>query len=234
MLRGISRNGVLTGGERAYGSVGSASIYESADGCASYFDLGAAAMRPVPEPEGILVLKSLEQRSKTVERNAGASLIDLGDGVVCCEFHTKMNALGGDIFGMLQAGVRRLETDFDAMVVANQGDHFSAGANLMLLLVAAQEQDWDEIDLAVRQFQRVTQSIRYAPKPVVVAPHGMTLGGGCAALFAIACTPSPASPNAVCTSSSTAPSASSAAPVVESAPPPSNQSTTVRVSALSK
>jgi 3-hydroxyacyl-CoA dehydrogenase len=65
------------------------------------------------------------------------------------------------------------------MVVANQGEHFSAGANLMLLLLAAQEQDWDEIDLAVRQFQRVTQSVRYAPGPVVVAPHGMTLGGGC-------------------------------------------------------
>lgn len=158
---------------------GRRSFYESADGRRSYFDLGAGAMKTVPEPEGILFLKSLKERSKTVERNSGASLVDLGDGVVCCEFHTKMNALGGDIFAMLQKGVRRLETDFDAMVVANQGEHFSAGANLMLLLVAAQEQDWDEIDLAVRQFQRVTQAIRYAPKPVVVAPHGMTLGGGC-------------------------------------------------------
>jgi 3-hydroxyacyl-CoA dehydrogenase len=160
-------------------SAGHHSFYESAEGRRSYFDLGVAAMKPVPEPEGILVLKSLKERSKIVERNSGASLVDLGDGVVCCEFHSKMNALGGDIFAMLQAGVRRLETDFDAMIVANQGEHFSAGANLMLLLVAAQEQDWDEIDLAVRQFQRVTQAIRYAPKPVVVAPHGMTLGGGC-------------------------------------------------------
>ena len=160
-------------------SAGRRSFYESAEGHRSYFDLGAVAMKPVPEPEGILILKSLKERSKVVERNAGASLVDLGDGVVCCEFHTKMNALGGDIFSMLQAGVRRLESDFDAMVVANQGEHFSAGANLMLLLVAAQEQDWDEIDMAVRQFQRVTQAIRYAPKPVVVAPHGMTLGGGC-------------------------------------------------------
>jgi 3-hydroxyacyl-CoA dehydrogenase len=160
-------------------SAGRRSFYESTEGRRSYFDLGAGAMKPVPELEGILILKSLKERSKTVESNAGASLIDLGDGVVCCEFHSKMNALGGDVFGMLQAGVRRLETDFDAMIVANQGEHFSAGANLMLLLVAAQEQDWDEIDLAVRQFQRVTQAIRYAPKPVVVAPHGMTLGGGC-------------------------------------------------------
>jgi 3-hydroxyacyl-CoA dehydrogenase len=158
---------------------GRRSFYQSAEGRRSYFDLGAGAMKPVPEPEGILILKSLRERSKTVEHNSGASLVDLGDGVVCCEFHTKMNALGGDIFAMLQKGVHRLESDFDAMVVANQGEHFSAGANLMLLLVAAQEQDWDEIDLAVRQFQRVTQAIRYAPKPVVVAPHGMTLGGGC-------------------------------------------------------
>jgi len=164
--------------ERAL-AAGRQSFYETAEGRAKFFDLGAAAMKPVPEPEGILVLKSLKEQSKVVERNAGASLVDLGDGVLCCEFHSKMNALGGDIFAMLQKGVRRLETEFEAMVVGDQGEHFSAGANLMLLLVAAQEQDWDEIDLAVRQFQRVNQAIRYAPKPVVVAPHGMTLGGGC-------------------------------------------------------
>ncbi len=160
-------------------AAGRRSFYESAEGRTSYFDLGVAAMKPVPEPEGVLVLKSLKQQSKLVEWNTGASLVDLGDGVVCCEFHTKMNALGGDSLAMLQAGLRRLESDFDAMVVANQGEHFSAGANLMLLLVSAQEQDWDEIDLAVRQFQRVNQAIRYATKPVVAAPHGMTLGGGC-------------------------------------------------------
>jgi 3-hydroxyacyl-CoA dehydrogenase len=160
-------------------ATGRRSFYESAEGRTRYFDLGSAAMQPAPEPEGILLLKSLEQQSKVVERNAGASLVDLGDGVVCCEFHTKMNAIGGDSMAMLQAGLRRLETDFDAMVIANQGEHFSAGANLMLLLISAQEQDWDEIDLAVRQFQRMNQAIRYAPKPVVAAPHGMTLGGGC-------------------------------------------------------
>ncbi len=164
--------------ERALAS-GCGSFYESSAGRASYFDLGANAMRLAPEPQGILVLKSLAERSQVVERNAGASLVDLGDGVLCCEFHSKMNALGGDTFAMLQSGLRRLQSDFDAMLVANQGEHFSAGANLMLLLVAAQEQDWDEIQLAVRQFQRVNQAIRYAPKPVVAAPHGMTLGGGC-------------------------------------------------------
>ncbi len=114
-----------------------------------------------------------------VQENSGASLIDLGDGVVCCEFHTKMNAIGGDILAMIHAGIARLETDFDAMVIANQGANFSAGANLMLILVTAQEGEWDDIHLAVRQFQRATMAIKYAPRPVVVAPQGMALGGGC-------------------------------------------------------
>lgn len=158
---------------------GRRSFYETAEGHTTYFDFGSSSPTPVPEREGVLQLKSLEQRGGAIERNAGASLIDLGDGVICCEFHSKMNALGADAFAMLHMGLRRLETDFDAMVVANQSGHFSAGANLMLLLVTAQEQEWDEIDLAIRQFQQVNQAIRYAPKPVVAAPFGMTLGGGC-------------------------------------------------------
>ena len=88
-----------------------------------------------------------------VQANAGASLIDLGDGVLCCEFHAKMNAIGDDIVSMIQAGVKRLDTDFDAMVIANQAANFSVGANLMLLLVTAQEEEWDDLHLAVRQFQ---------------------------------------------------------------------------------
>jgi 3-hydroxyacyl-CoA dehydrogenase len=90
-----------------------------------------------------------------------------------------MKSLGADIIAMIHAGVRRLHSDFDAMVIANQGVHFSAGANLMLVLVAAQEQEWDEIDLAVRQFQGAMLAIKYAPRPVVVAPHGLAIGGGC-------------------------------------------------------
>jgi 3-hydroxyacyl-CoA dehydrogenase len=160
-------------------AAGRRSFYEPAEGRTTYFDFRAASPKPVPEREGVLLLKSFAKRGGVLERNAGASLIDLGDGVVCCEFHSKMNALGSDAVGMLHAGLRRLESDFDAMVIGNQGEHFSAGANLMLLLVTAQEQEWDEIDLAVRQFQRVNQAIRYAPKPVVAAPFGMTLGGGC-------------------------------------------------------
>jgi 3-hydroxyacyl-CoA dehydrogenase len=155
------------------------SFYRSKRGVTSFFELASGSERPLSEPEGIILLASRKEAGAVVEKNAGASLIDLGDGVICCEFHTKMNAVGGDIVAMLNAGVRRLKTDFDAMVVANQATNFSAGANLMLLLVAAQDEEWDEVDLAVRQFQSVNLALKYAPGPVVVAPQGLAIGGGC-------------------------------------------------------
>jgi 3-hydroxyacyl-CoA dehydrogenase len=160
-------------------SSGKKSFYQSARGGLSYFDLGSTSYQPVEEPAGLILLKSLEERSKVVQKNSGASLIDLGDGVVCCEFHSKMNAIGGDIVAMLQAGLKALETDFDAMVVANQATNFSVGANLMLLLISAQEEEWDDIHMAVRQFQNINMALKYAPRPVVAAPQGMALGGGC-------------------------------------------------------
>jgi 3-hydroxyacyl-CoA dehydrogenase len=155
------------------------SFYETEKGSTRYFDIGAKAMKPVPEPTGIIILKSLKDRSGVVQTNSGASLIDLGDGVVCCEFHSKMNSIGGDIGAMIHAGVKRLGSEFDAMVIANQAPNFSVGANLMLLLVTAQEGEWDDIHMAVRQFQGVNMAIKYAPGPVVAAPQGMALGGGC-------------------------------------------------------
>jgi 3-hydroxyacyl-CoA dehydrogenase len=155
------------------------SFYESEKGTTRYFDLASSTLAPVPEPPGILILKSLKDRTRVVQENSGASLVDLGDGVLCCEFHGKMNAIGGDIASMLKAGIARLETEFEAMVIGNQAANFSAGANLMLLLMTAQEGEWDDIHTAVRQFQRVNMAIKYAPRPVVSAPQGMALGGGC-------------------------------------------------------
>jgi 3-hydroxyacyl-CoA dehydrogenase len=155
------------------------SFYRTDKGQTSYFDFASGTLAPVREPPGVLILKSLKDRTPVVEQNSGASLIDIGDGVVCCEFHAKMNAIGGDIFAMLQSGVARLETQFEAMVIGNQAPNFSAGANLMLLLMTAQEGEWDDIHLAVRQFQRVNMAIKHAPRPVVAAPQGMALGGGC-------------------------------------------------------
>ena len=160
-------------------SSGKKSFYESQQGTTSYFDFATSSQQPVPQPSGIIILKSLKEQSKVVQQNAGASLIDLGDGVVCCEFHAKMNAIGGDIVSMIHAGIKRLDNEFEAMVIANQATNFSVGANLMLLLMTAQEEEWDDIHLAVRQFQNVNLAIKYAPRPVVVAPQGMALGGGC-------------------------------------------------------
>jgi len=155
------------------------SFYEREKGSAKYFDLAAGSLQPLAEPSGLILLKSLKERTPVVQSNSGASLIDLGDGVVCCEFHSKMNAIGGDLVAMLHAGVGRLGQEFDAMVVANQAPNFSVGANLMLVLIGAQEGEWDDIHTAVRQFQRVNMAVKYAPGPVVAAPQGMALGGGC-------------------------------------------------------
>ncbi len=155
------------------------SFYESEKGHAKYFDFPSGMMKPVEEPSGIIILKSLKERTPVVQKNSGASLIDLGDGVICCEFHSKMNAIGGDLVAMLHAGVKKLDTEFEAMVIANQASNFSVGANLMMVLMGAQEGEWDELNMAVRQFQRVNMAIKYAPRPVVAAPFGLSLGGGC-------------------------------------------------------
>jgi len=154
-------------------------FYESEKGTTTVFDIGSGASKKVEEPKGVIILKSLKDAGREVERNSAASLIDLGDGVVCCEFHAKMNAIGADLIAMLHKGLKRLETDFDAMVIANQAVNFSVGANLMLVLVGAQEQEWDELHMAVKQFQNINLAIKYAPKPVVAAPQGLALGGGC-------------------------------------------------------
>jgi 3-hydroxyacyl-CoA dehydrogenase len=132
-----------------------------------------------PGGAGLLILQSARERSSVVRKNAGASLVDLGEGVLCVEFHSKMNALGGDAIEMLQAGVREAATNFAALVVGNDAPHFSAGANLMLLLLEAQEGNWDEIDLMVRSFQSATMALKTSSVPVVAAPAGLALGGGC-------------------------------------------------------
>jgi 3-hydroxyacyl-CoA dehydrogenase len=160
-------------------ATGRKSFYESEKGSTSVFDLATATAQKVEEPSGIILLKNFKDAGREVECNSGASLIDLGDGVVCCEFHSKMNAIGSDMISMIHKGIKRLDTDFDAMVFANQAPNFCVGANLMLVLVGAQEQEWDELHMAVKQFQNVNLAIKYAPKPVVSAPQGMALGGGC-------------------------------------------------------
>ena len=132
-----------------------------------------------PAAPDLQLLKSSKDRAHVVKKNAGASLVDLGDGVLCVEFHSKMNAIGGDTIQMLHAGLKEASANFAALVVGNEGEHFSAGANIMLLLLEAQEENWDEVDLMVRAFQGATMALRYADVPVIVAPASLAIGGGC-------------------------------------------------------
>ncbi len=158
---------------------GAKSFYKEENGSLLYYDFASKGYKPVPAPRKLINLKLETDKGKVIKSNAGASLIDLGDSVACLEFHSKANVIGEDVIQMAEFGLGKLETDFDAMVIANQGKYFSAGANLMLILMLAQEGEFDDIDQAVRVFQRMDMKLKYAPKPVVVAPFNMTLGGGC-------------------------------------------------------
>jgi len=131
-----------------------------------------------PAAPDLQILRTAREHNRVIKNNAGASLIDLGDGVIAVEFHSKMNAIGGDTIQMLQAGVKEASKGGQAVVIGNDAPNFSAGANLMLVLLEAQEGNWDEIDLMVRAFQQAMMSLRYSPVPVVAAPAGLALGGG--------------------------------------------------------
>jgi 3-hydroxyacyl-CoA dehydrogenase len=131
-----------------------------------------------PAAADLQILRSAKDQSRVIKKNAGASLVDLGDGVIAIEFHSKMNAIGGDTVAMLQAGVKEAAKSGQAVVIGNDAPNFSAGANLMLVLLEAQEGNWDEIDMMVRAFQQATMALRYSPVPVVAAPAGLALGGG--------------------------------------------------------
>jgi 3-hydroxyacyl-CoA dehydrogenase len=153
--------------------VGAKSLYEPSGNGVRYFDFATAKYQPFTEP-GIVL-----SRQKRVKTNPGASLLDLGDGILCVEFHSKVNALGEDHFRMIHAGLEETERNFEAMIIANQGEMFSAGANIELVLLAAQNQEWDEIEQTIHRFQQTNLAIKYAKKPVVAAPFSRTLGGGC-------------------------------------------------------
>ncbi len=145
-----------------------------------YFDLRSAKYATVDVSQGVWSVEVAKKSNGVVKKNSGASLVDLGDGVACIEFHSKMNSLGGDIVSLISQTLKPggPGDGFDAFVITNDADNFSVGANVMLLLMSVQEEEWDEVDLAIRQFQGMTQAIKFSPKPVVVAPFGLCLGGG--------------------------------------------------------
>jgi len=146
----------------------------------SYWELRTGNWEPVHVPSGVWSVEVAQKSKSVVKKNSGASLVDLGDGVGCIEFHSKMNSLGADIISLISQTLKPGGPGdaFDAFVMTNDATNFSVGANLMLLLMSIQEEEWDEIDLIIRQFQGMTQAIKFSPKPVVVAPFGLCLGGG--------------------------------------------------------
>ncbi|HUE50917.1 MAG TPA: 3-hydroxyacyl-CoA dehydrogenase NAD-binding domain-containing protein [Terriglobales bacterium] len=146
-----------------------------------YWELRSAKYEPVKVPDGVWSVEVAKKSKGVVKKNAGASLIDIGDGMACIEFHSKMNAIGADIVQFILQTLKPVGPgdNFEAFVITNDAANFSVGANVMLLLMSIQEEEWDDIDLAIRQFQGMTQAIKFSPKPVVAAPFGMTFGGGC-------------------------------------------------------
>ena len=145
------------------------------------FDPNTSTWRPVPKPEGVARIADFRASNGVVRQNAGASLIDLGDGVACIELHSPKNAIGADIVRLVTETLRPdsdAVRNFEAFLISGDSDQFSVGANLMQLLLAVQDEEWDEVDLMIRAFQRSTSLIKYCPRPVIAAPFGFCFGGG--------------------------------------------------------
>jgi 3-hydroxyacyl-CoA dehydrogenase len=158
---------------------GKESFYKKEAGVLYYYDIPSKDYKEVPAKPGIILLPSLKDREKQVAGNTGASLIDIGDGVACLEFHSKMNAIGDDIISMIVQSADIVSRDFEGLVIANHGTNFSVGANLAMVLFAAQEEEWDDLDWAIKALQDALMKLKYLEKPVVAGPAGMALGGGC-------------------------------------------------------
>lgn len=158
---------------------GATSFYRYEKGTRSFYDFASNSYKEIADRPGVILLKSVKDRTGVIKTTPGASLIDIGDGVACLEFHSKMNSIGGDTMSMMKFAVDEVEKNHVGLVVGNQGGNFSAGANIMMLLLAAQEEEWDDINLMIRTFQNANMRLRYSAKPVVAAPYGLSLGGGC-------------------------------------------------------
>ncbi len=145
------------------------------------FDPNTSSWRPIPRPEGVARVADFRASHGVIRQNAGASLVDLGDGVACIELHSPKNAIGADIVRMVTDTLRpdsEAVRNFEAFVISGDSDQFSVGANLMQLLLAVQDDEWDDVDMMIRAFQRSTSLIKYCPRPVIAAPFGFCFGGG--------------------------------------------------------
>ena len=159
-------------------SAGHSAFYKFENGVKFYYDIPSKSYKKVPGSDKQIVLNYL-RNEKVIWKNAGTSIFDLGDGVLNLEFHTKMNSVGTEVLQGIQKVIDMAEKDYKAVVIANDGANFSAGANLAMVFMMAVEQEWDEIDFSIRAFQNTVTRIRFSSVPVVVAPKGLALGGGC-------------------------------------------------------
>ncbi|GEP94327.1 3-hydroxyacyl-CoA dehydrogenase/enoyl-CoA hydratase family protein [Chitinophaga cymbidii] len=158
-------------------AAGVKSFYKIENNKKHYYDLASKAYKPVPGEDNFIILEN--RSGNIVWKNSACNLYDLGDGILNLEWKTKMNTIGGEVLEGVHKSVDRAEKDFRGLVIGNDGANFSAGANVGMIFMLAAEQEFDELDMAVRLFQKSTMRLRYSSVPVVVAPHGLTLGGGC-------------------------------------------------------
>lgn len=154
------------------------SFYKIESGLKYYYDLDSKSYKVIPGQEGRLSLEVLRS-TNVIWENTGVSIFDLGDGVLNAEIHTKMNTIGQDVLVGLNQAIDMAEADYKALVISNEGEHFSAGANVGMIYMLAVEQEWEDLNMAVQWFQKTTMRMRYSSIPVIAAPHGMALGGGC-------------------------------------------------------
>lgn len=157
---------------------GHTTFYKVENGQRKYYDIPSKTYKEIPGTDGFIVLDHLRS-NHTVWKNSGASIIDIGDGILNVEFHSKMNTIGGDTLSAINKAIDLAEKDYRGVVIGNDGANFSAGANVGMIFMMAVEQEWDELNMAVKLFQNTSMRIRYSSIPVVVAPHNLTLGGGC-------------------------------------------------------
>lgn len=159
-------------------AAGNTSFYKIENGVKKYYDQQSKSYKTIPGAESFIILENL-RANKPVWKNSGGTLHDIGDGVLNLEFTSKMNSLGGDVLAAINKSIEIAEKGYKGLVIGNDAPNFSVGANLMMISMLAMEQEFDELDIAIRQFQQTTMRCRYSSVPVVSAPHGMTLGGGC-------------------------------------------------------
>lgn len=159
-------------------SAGNTSFYKLESGRKLYYDIPSKTYKPVPGYESFIILDNIRSE-KNIWKNSGTTVTDLGDGILNLEFHTKMNSIGSEVLQGVQKAIDLAEKNYRGLVIGNDGPNFSAGANLAMLFMMAVEQEYDEIDFSIRAFQNTVMKIRYSSIPVVTAPHGLTLGGGC-------------------------------------------------------